>query len=187
MLITITDFAKERNVDRDTVNAYLNNHAEIKNYTKLVGKNRVIDTDTDAYKMLDKKYPLPKLVQVVEDTESKQKLAEKQEELSKALKDNADLQAKLGLAMAQVAQLATMQQLLEDKTKELANNQKELTKAQESLHSKDIELVKANTDRDILKAEIDRIKADTDKRIAELQAELEIEQNKKWYHKLFSR
>ena len=187
MLITITDFAKERNVDRDTVNAYLNNHAEIKNYTKLVGKNRVIDTNTDAYKMLDKKYPLPKLVQVVEDTESKQKLAEKQEELARALKDNADLQAKLGRAMTQVAQLATIKQLLEDKTKELANKQNELTMAQESLHSKDIELVKANTDRDILKAEIDRIKTDTEEKIKELQSELEIEKDKKWYHKLFGR
>lgn len=187
MLITITDFAKERNVDRDTINAWLNRHDEVKSYTKMIGKNRAIEIDSDAYKILDSKYPLPKLVQIVEDTESKQRLAEKQEELARALKDNADLQAKLGLAMAQVAQLATMQQLLEDKTKELTNKQNELTKAQESLHSKDIELVKANTDKDMLQAEIDRIKADTDKRIAELQAELEIEQNKSWWKKLLGK
>lgn len=38
MLVSIKDFSEERNVDNDTVNAYLRNHPEIKQHTKRVRK-----------------------------------------------------------------------------------------------------------------------------------------------------
>lgn len=79
MLVSIKDFSEERNVDNDTVNAYLRNHPEIKQHTKRVRKNIVIDTESEAYALLERQYPLPQMVQVVEDTESREKLIQAQE------------------------------------------------------------------------------------------------------------
>lgn len=59
MLVSIKDFSEERNVDNDTVNAYLRNHPEIKQHTKRVRKNIVIDTESEAYALLERQYPLP--------------------------------------------------------------------------------------------------------------------------------
>ena len=94
MLVSIKDFSEERNVDNDTVNAYLRNHPEIKQHTKRVRKNIVIDTESEAYALLERQYPLPQMVQVVEDTESREKLIQAQEliiQLQKKINEQSQL------------------------------------------------------------------------------------------------
>lgn len=136
MLVTITDFAENRNTDRDTVNAFIRNHPEIKAQTHREGKNVVIDTDTEAYALLDKQYPLSKLIQVIEDTESRQKLIEAQETI-------IQLQMKLNEQSRHIAEADAIKMLLEDK-------QVQLEKAQQEIKEAEIEIEKL---RQIIEAE----------------------------------
>ena len=95
MLITIAEFSESRNVDRDTVNAFIRNHSEIKKQTQKQGKNIVIDTECEAFALLDKQYPLPTPVQIIEDTESRQKLIKAQELIIQLQSENAELKKAL--------------------------------------------------------------------------------------------
>lgn len=65
MLVTISDFANERNEKRDTINRFIRLHPEINAETVMQGKDKCIDTESNAYKLLEKQYPLPNPIQVV--------------------------------------------------------------------------------------------------------------------------
>lgn len=166
MLVTITDFADSRNTDRDTVNAFIRNHPEIKEYTKRQGKNVVIDTDTEAYSLLDKQYPLPQMVQVLEDTESRQKLIKAQELI-------IQLQTKLNEQNQLIAQAEATKVLLEDKQIQLEKAQQEADKA----HNEAIEARKE------AKAMIDRVEEEN----ADLRQQLDAERSKTWLQKLLKK
>lgn len=187
MLKTITDFAKERNVDRDTVNAYMNNHSEIKDFTKLVGKNRVIDTETEAYKLLEKKYPLPQPIIIQEDVETIKELSETRRELANEKQKNNELQEELSKARQIVAQIDSVKALIELRENELSETKKSLTVAQESLHRVELELANAKNDNERIKSEAEVLKKQSDEAIKELEQSLELEKNKKWYQKLFGK
>lgn len=73
----LKDFAEMRGVKADTVATYIRRHPEIAEHTSTEGYFMVLDDV--AIDMLDKKYPMPKPVQVVQDTESLKKLAEAQQ------------------------------------------------------------------------------------------------------------
>ena len=126
MLVTITDFAESRNTDRDTVNAFIRKHPEIKEHTKRDGKHVVIDTDSEAYELLDKQYPLPRLVQIVEDTESREKLIKAQEVI-------IQLQQKLSESKQLLAQAEATKILLEDKQEQLVKTNERLDRAEAEL------------------------------------------------------
>lgn len=132
MLVTITDFATERNVDRDTVNAFIRNHPEIQKFVSRQGKNTVIDTTSEGYEALDKKYPLPQMVQVIEDTESRAKLIKAQELI-------IQLQEKLTEQQGMIAKVEA-QQLLLDKT------EKENSEMKQKLDERETDLEKARNE-----------------------------------------
>lgn len=56
--MTITEFAKSRNIEPQAVSRYLNRHEELKKQCQKEGKNLLL-TD-DVLRVLDKKYPIPK-------------------------------------------------------------------------------------------------------------------------------
>lgn len=126
MLVSIKDFSEERNVDNDTVNAYLRNHPEIKQHTKRVRKNIVIDTESEAYALLEKQYPLPQMIQVVEDTESREKLLQAQELI-------IQLQKKINKQSQLIAQAEATKMLLEDKQVQLEKMEAEKADLQKQL------------------------------------------------------
>lgn len=163
MLVTITDFASARNEDRDTVNAYIRKHPEIQKDVSREGKNTVIDTLSEGYALLEKQYPLPQMVEVIEDTESRRKLIAAQE-LIIQLQNKINEQT-LALAKGEAAQL-----LLEDKEAELDRMDHMLEKAEKRAE----------------KAEerIEQQRTAAEKEIAELKAQLEVERNKSWWDKL---
>ncbi len=115
MVTTITDFARERNVEPDTVTTYIRRHPEIQKFIITKGKKSAIDTLSDGYQMLEEQYPYPKPIQVVEDTESQKKLIKAQELI-------IQLQERLQEATTQIADAKAMQLLLEDREKQLAEN-----------------------------------------------------------------
>lgn len=98
MLISVADFAEERKQDRDTVNAYIRNHPEIQKETVKRGKSRYLDTESAAFKALERKYPLEKPVEVIEDTEARRQLIDAQQMIIKLQQRLVEAAPKIALA-----------------------------------------------------------------------------------------
>ena len=161
----LTEFAKQRHVSRDTVTQYIRRNPDIfEGHTKVDGKWLIIDEVAEEH--LNEKYPLPQMVQVVEDTESRAKLIKAQEAI-------IQLQGKLNEATTQIAQAEAVKLLLEDKEIQLEKTEQRLTKAEEELVS---ERAKAEETIESLKAEMKK-----------MEEELEWERKKTWFQKLLGK
>ena len=159
MYITISEFAESRKVDRDTINAWIRKHPEVNDSCKMQGKDKIIDTTCEAYQILEKKYPLPQLVQIVEDTESRTKLIKAQELIIQMQGKMAELQDQISEQSMIIATAEATKVLLEDKEKQLKEKDEALSRERE-------------------RADQERSRAE------ELQKELEKERNKTWWQKL---
>lgn len=109
--MTITEFLNGRTVERQAVTRYIERHAdEFRGHTSRKGREIVLDeVATD---ILDRKYPLQSLVEVVEDKESRQKLIKAQEYI-------IQLQEKINEQSLAIAKAESIQLLLEDKEHQL--------------------------------------------------------------------
>ncbi|MGC2874225.1 hypothetical protein ACDL92_13175 [Ihubacter sp. mB4P-1] len=197
MLIAITDFASNRGHDRDTVNAYIRNHPEIQKETVKKGKRRYIDTETKAYQLLDKKYPLLKPVEVIEDTEARRQLVEAQQLIIR-------LQQQLVEAAPKIAWAEQNQQMIDHITSENESLKVENSKIRE-INEDAIETLKIlyreksqfdqkekmwleakaqyNKDLDIAEKEL----VERREKIESLQQQLAAEQSKSWWDRLLGR
>lgn len=197
MLISVADFAEERKQDRDTVNAYIRNHPEIQKETVKRGKSRYLDTESAAFKALERKYPLEKPVEVIEDTEARRQLIDAQQMIIK-------LQQQLVAAAPKIALAEQNQQLLEAALEEKANLQEEVHKMQEEkqqLYERVHELYINNLEIEREKRYWQELKADYERKIdltinaynstkEKLEAkekQLEKEKEKTWWDKLLGR
>lgn len=82
-MILLTKFAESRGERGDTVRKYISRHKEaFEGHIDTDGKQMLLDDE--AVKLLEEIYPLPKPVEVVEDTESRKKLIDALERLEKA-------------------------------------------------------------------------------------------------------
>lgn len=131
--MTITEFAKERQVNPTVVNNYIHSHKE-----ELSGhmekKGKYVFLDDWAIEFLGKRYPVPAPVPVIVDTESREKYLQALEEISQ-LKDRI-IELEADKAKAQATAL-----LLAEKSSELeAERQKvtELTTEAERLRSRSL-------------------------------------------------
>ena len=123
--MNITEFAENRNIDRNAVSMYIRRHEkEFSGHIKQVGKT--IELDNTALELLDKKYPLPAPVEVVEDRESREKLLLAQEYIIKLQQQLVELQGKAALVEAQ-------QLLLEDREQQLAAEKQRSSELAEKL------------------------------------------------------
>ena len=118
-LVSISDFASSRQQDRGTVAAWIRKHPEVDEGCTMVGKDKCIDINSAAYRMLDKQYPLPLPVEVVVDHESRDKLLEAQDKLLQAQELITELYKQIGEKDKLIAQNESAQLLLENKTKQL--------------------------------------------------------------------
>ena len=74
----ISEFADSRDVQSQVISRYIRRHFdEFQGHTKKNGKS--VELDDTAIKLLEKKYALPKPVEVVVDKESQEKLLKAQE------------------------------------------------------------------------------------------------------------
>lgn len=162
MLITIAEFAQQRGLETDTVATYVRRHESIQADSFKKGRLLALDTESDGYKELAKQYPLPQPVQVIEDTESRQKLIKAQEAI-------IQLQGKLQEATAQLAQAEATKLLLEDKEEQLAKTEKRLKESEDHERQARTELKELND------------------KIQSLQDELSNEKAKSWWDKLRGR
>ncbi len=175
-LVSISDFASSRQQDRGTVAAWIRKHPEVDEGCTMVGKDKCIDINSAAYRMLDKQYPLPLPVEVVVDHESRDKLLEAQDKLLQAQELITELYKQIGEKDKLIAQNESAQLLLEDRTKQLETEQeahkKDLERAEaqakEDKYRYDEQWLRANEAEEKLKEMEDKA-AENEKRLAQLE------------------
>lgn len=156
----VTDFLKGREVERQAVTRYINRHEEIfKGHIEKVGKE--IELDSVAVEELEKVYPLPKPVTLVNGVPHEE-FIRVQNELIMAQKVVGELQKRLLEAQEQIATAKATELLLEDKTQRIS----------------DLE-AKVEADKDEIKALQEALTTE--------RLELEKERSKSWVQKLLGK
>ena len=115
-LITIAEFAKERGQERDTVNTFIRrNLTTVPGITKSPDNgNRVIDTDSEAYRILNQKYPKLETLEII--TAEKMELEAAIAELAEKREMVDRMQAMISRYQEKTEELENaVQRLLQDK------------------------------------------------------------------------
>ena len=116
--MTITEFCKGRGIDSQAVRKYIERHPE--HFTGHTGKTgREITLDDHAIDILEDKYPFPRPVEIIKDTETMEKLLKAQETI---------IQLQARLVRAETAKV-----LLEDRERQLQRAYDECDKLQHDL------------------------------------------------------
>lgn len=163
----LKDFAEIRGVKADTVATYIRRHPEIAALTSSEGYQMVLSDE--AIEILDKKYPMPKPVQIVQDTESLKKLAEAQAKLNELHEKYEELlktNTKLALQAGRV-------QLLQE-----ANDKNE-----EKIASQTVELADLKAEKQQLEARA----GTAEQELAEARQELDRLKNRSFFQRLFNK
>lgn len=170
----LRDFAEMRGVKADTVATYIRRHPEIAEHTSTEGYFMVLDDV--AIDMLDKKYPLPKPVQVIQDTESLKKLTEAQEfiiKLQEKMVKMAEENSKLALQAEKVLMLEAAEQ---EKAETIGKLEAELEYKND----------KIDEEQQAHQATAQEL-ADTQKQLSEAQQELERLKNRSFFQRLLNK
>lgn len=153
----LREFAEQRGQNPATISQYIRDHAaEFEGHTSMDGKQKVLDEV--AIQLLDKKYPLPKPIQVIEDTESRKQLVEAQQYIIKLQEKMFEMQEannKLALEANKIkfleADIERRDDLLDDAEQKLQEEKAQHAATQQQLSSVESELTSA-------KQEIERLK-----------------------------
>ena len=159
--LKIKEFIAGRNIKYDTVRKYIINNEEL--FKGHIGRPNNIVLDEEAISILEKKYPLPEPIQVVEDTEARKKLIEAQQMI-------IELQQQLVMAAPKIAAADQNKYLLE----KIENEAEELKEKSKSLEK---ELKEVTREKQEMENEFKREKAI-------LTKQLETEKSKSWWDKL---
>lgn len=112
-MILLTNFAEERGEKPDTVRKYIRRHEEeFEGLFKIDGKQMILSSE--AVRLLEKVYPLPKPIEIVEDVETIKALAESRAQLAKAQEVIIQLQQKMNEQAVMLVQAENKMLLLEE-------------------------------------------------------------------------
>lgn len=147
---TVKSFAEERNLEKDTVSQYIRRHREFDGHTRIEKKDMYLDSV--ALELLDKKYPLPKPVQVIQGIplEEHEELVKKYGETLKAFErvmmDSQDKSQVIEQLRADklLLETATSQNkaLIEEKDRNIAELEKRAKELEERLSASESECEK---------------------------------------------
>ena len=110
--MTLKEFAEGRGIDYNALMQWLWRRPELRNQMGKEGKSYVLDPESEVYAALDKKYPPPKPIQIVQDDEARQALAEARKKIEM-------LQDRLLQAGEQLRELEGTRLLLEQRNQEI--------------------------------------------------------------------
>ena len=106
--LKIQEFIKGRNVKYGTVTQYIKRHSDV--FKDHIGRSKgKVELDNFAVAELDKIYPFPKPVEVIEDVEARKALIEAQQKI-------IDLQEQLNKVLPMLAEAKYRESLLESET-----------------------------------------------------------------------
>lgn len=131
--VSISKFAESRGQSKGTVNAFIRKHPEIEKNCKRDGKEKLIEVDSEGYKILDEKYPYVKPIQIVQDAGAMQELIEAQKQI-------IELQKQLNESVKLVAQAEAIKLMLEDKEALIEEKDKALNDRDNDIRSKNDEI-----------------------------------------------
>lgn len=158
MLVSIRDFADNRNVKSDTVSAYIRKHPEIAKDVMQQGKFSFIDTESDGYELLEKKYKLPQIYPIIEDETLRQENIELKDALNEVYKKLDLIREVREEEIKKLAEYETNVKRLEDKEKELVKVEDRLNKVEEKLEQKEELLVQTKSELEATKIELEKLK-----------------------------
>lgn len=174
-MILLTEFAVERNERADTIRKYISRHKnEFEGHCSISGTK--MELDDVAVELLDKVYPLPKPVEIIEDTESRN-------ELLKTQKLVIQLQQKISEQSMALAQAEAAKLLLEDKEEQLKEKKDEIEERKAELN-----LVKQEVAAERSRADAERERADAERiRAEEALKEVERLKSRSFFQRLFNK
>ena len=123
MIITIREFSESRNELPATVNAWIRRHSEMQPYITVQNRENCIDTESEGYRMLEKRYPPLKPVEIID--------RDLMADLLKAQKAIIQLQAKIQEQQGQLIGAEKAQLLLEDRERQLTETKEAIEKAEQ--------------------------------------------------------
>lgn len=118
--MTITEFARSRNEQVNTVSKYIREHPEFEGHIKQKGKQKILDDK--ALELLDVKYPLPKPVTIINgipEDEHYKALQEKDEQIQKLQQAIIELQKHQSDMALEIGELRAQALLIEDKQRQI--------------------------------------------------------------------
>lgn len=134
----LRDFAEIRGIKPDTVASYIRKHPEIAEFTSMEGKFMVLSDE--AVELLEKKYPLPKPVQVIQDTESLKKLTVAQEKLTELHEKYEALLTKNTELALQAGRVVMLEASEQEKADRIAKLEADIDRRDEILDQREQEL-----------------------------------------------
>lgn len=163
----IKDFIDGRNVSYQTVRKYIVNHPDL--FKGHIGRTNNIVLDDVAIEILEKKYPFPEPVQVIQDTEAREKLRAITEKYINVLEENKLLVEQ----NAQLLVIQSKQNYLEEENRNLSDELDERVRYSQYLEKK---LEEQKASYEFLQGQFKTVKFN-----------LEVEKNKTWWDKLRGR
>lgn len=119
----VSEFARVRQVDNNTITKYISRHSkEFSGHTTRTTHG--LELDEIAIELLEKKYLLPKPIEIIEDTESMKKLIAAQEEIIKLKDQINNLTLKLTESKLLEYRIETQNDQIEQLKSELENQPK---------------------------------------------------------------
>lgn len=173
-LYSVSEFAASRGVKHTAVAQYIRRHPD--DFSGHVEtKNNALCVDSDGLAILERKYP-PRVIEVIEDSEARQKLIAVQEQV-------ISLQQQLASMQARLAQADVQAYLLEDKEHQIAAQEKQISAQAEQIQTQNARIDRLTDEKeqakeserlirtDLLKEQIERKAAE--KRAEEAEAKVE--------------
>ena len=151
--MTLKEFAESRGIDYSTLMQWLWRRPELRQQMEKRGKSYILSSESEVYAELDKKYPPPKPVQIVQDEEVRQALAEAQKKIEL-------LQDRLLQAGEQLRELEGTRLLLEQQNQEFEQLQLREAEAREAAEKAEAARSQAEEEAREAKEETERFRAE---------------------------
>ena len=175
----LRDFAETRGVKVTTVAQYIREHPEIDALTTMDGKFKVLSDE--AIDILDKKYPMPKPVQVVQDTESLKKLAEAQQTIINMQQIMLEMAAENKQLALQAERVLMLEASERQKTEEIGRLEADIDRRDEIIDEREKQLSEEKQAHQVTVHQLE----DTKQQLTAAQQELAEFQSLPWYKKAF--
>ena len=147
--MTLKEFAEGRGIDYSTLMQWLWRHPELRQQMEKRGKSYILNPESEVYAELDKKYPPPKPIQVIQDDEARQALTEAQKKIEA-------LQDRLLQAGEQLRELEGTRLLLEQRNQELEQLQRREAEAREATEKAEAARKQAEEEAADAKAQVEQ-------------------------------
>lgn len=183
--ISVADFAKERGQERDTINAYIRrNLKDVPGLTRQNNNgNRLIDVDSEAYRILDAQYPKMETLEII--TADRMQVEKMKAELEEKREANERMQAMIARYQDMTEQLESkVQGLLQERedmvirlgqaqsqTLLLADKESQISELQKKAHQVDIQAIQIEEKEKQLQEQKNRGEQQQEQ-IIQLQAEI---------------